>query len=377
MSSRSSNVNEHVMSFGDHLEELRRCLLYAVVGIVPLFVLALVYSRELILLVTYPVRAALKKSHLPESLQSTGVFETFNASIQIAIVITIVLGSPWILWQVWRFIAPGLHDYEKRFVHVLLPLSAGLTVTSVLFFYSIVLPIVLTFMINWGVMKDLTQEKRAPLPPGVTLPVFPMLDADPDAPPVGSAWINREQQRLHIALPDGVYGVDIGPQATIAPDYRVREYLSMLITMALSFALAFQTPVVVLMLGWVGLIDTRFLSKYRRHAVLVSLVAGALLTPGDPIVFVMVTVPIYLLYELGGLLLWLLPASRVGKRRDADDDAAEDPPGRDAATRVPPPLPPGDNGAPVLPGAGYRGPQAPSDDPTSRPDAQAGSTEER
>ncbi len=330
------------MSFGDHLEELRRCLLYAIAGIFPIFFISLYYSRELIQLVTYPVRSALRHAHLPASLQSTGVFETFNASMQVALMVTILLGSPWILWQLWRFIAPGLHQHEKRFVHVLLPLSALLTVTSIVFFYSLVLPIILTFMIDWGVMKDLNKTATAPLPAGITLPVFPVLEKSPaDAPP-GSAWISKEDQRLTFAMPNAsgqieYYGVDLGPSAMISPDFRVREYLSTLITMALSFAAAFQTPVIVLMLGWVGIIDTAFLSKFRRHAVLASLIAGALLTPGDPMSFVMVTIPVYLLYELGGLLLRLMPAHRVASgfsRKPPDDDMSEDPPRKD-----PPALP--------------------------------------
>jgi len=331
---QANNQHNHAMSFGDHLEELRRCLLAAMLGIVPIFIASLYYSRELIRFVTYPVRAALKEAHLPASLQSTGVFETFNASMQIALVFTIILGSPWILWQVWRFIAPGLHDYERRFVHVLLPLSAVLTIASAVFFYTVVLPVILTFMIRWGVMSDLETRQTAPLPPGIQLPEFPVVERDPDNPPLGSAWINRGDQRFNIAMPndDGgirVYGVDLAPTATIAPGYRVREYLGMLITMALSFAIAFQTPVVVLMLGWVGIIDVKFLRRFRRHAILASLIAGALLTPGDPVTFALVTAPIYLLYELGGLLLLLLPAKRLAARAGmaaAEDDMSEDPP---------------------------------------------------
>lgn len=334
------------MSFGDHLEELRRCIFYALAGIFPIFFTALYYSRQLVQLVTYPVRVALKHAHLPASLQSTGVFETFNASVLIALVVTVVLGSPWILWQLWRFIAPGLHDFERRFVYVLLPLSAILTTLSVTFCYAVVLPIILTFMIDWGVMPDLNKPTATALAPGVQLPTAPLLEHDPLDPPPGTFWINTEEQRLNFAIigADGkstIFGMDLSPPATITPGYRVQEYLGMLITMMLSFAAAFQTPVVVLMLGWVGIIDTAFLSKFRRHAVLASLIAGALLTPGDPMSFVLVTIPIYLLYELGGLLLRLLPAHRVAHGfsfKGKDDDMSEDPP-QSAPSALPPPEP--------------------------------------
>ncbi len=351
---KAKHPDEHTMSFGDHLDELRRYVFYAIMGIFPIFFVAMYYSRNLVQLVTAPVRTALHNAHLPASLQSTGVFETFNVSMQMALVVTIILGSPWILWQLWRFIAPGLHNYERRFVYVLLPLSAGLTTAGISFFYFFVFPLVLSFMIDWGVMSGMGAAPRAPLPAGVQLPVFPILEHDPESPPLGAIWINRDDLRLNVAVPsaDGkgvsIFGTDLGPTATVAPGYRVREYVGTLIMMALSFAAAFQTPVVVLMLGWVGIIDRRFLSTYRRHAILVSLIMGALLTPGDPMSFILVTIPIYLLYELGGLLLYLLPVHRVTRgltfKRPRDDDMSEDPPRERAA--LPPPVedPAGRNG---------------------------------
>lgn len=351
------------MSFGDHLEELRKCVFFAIGGIVPIFFIAFYYSKELVQLVTYPVRHALRNAHLSESLQSTGVFETFNASILMATVVTVILGSPWILWQLWRFIAPGLHDFERRFIYILLPLSALLTVMSVAFCYAIVLPIILTFMIEWGKMSELQTSVTAPLPQGVQLPVVPILEHDPPEPQQGAMWFSKDEQRLKMAIPvDGgktlVLGVELNPPATITPGYRIQEYLSMLITMMLSFAGAFQTPVVVLMLGWVGIIDSEFLSKFRKHAVLGSLIAGALLTPGDMLSFVLVTVPIYLLYELGGLLLRILPASRVargfwGRKPGPDDDMSEGPskPDGQGATQAPAlPAPPEPSRKPAVHG---------------------------
>ncbi|MCC6428049.1 MAG: twin-arginine translocase subunit TatC [Phycisphaerales bacterium] len=349
---RTSNPSEHTMSFGDHLEELRRSVFWAIGGVFPIFFIALYYSRNLVQLIIAPVREALHDAHLSTGLVSTGVFETFNASMQMALIATIILGSPWILWQVWKFIAPGLHDYERRFVYILLPLSALLTTIGIAFFYFLVLPIILAFMINWSVMGDLNKQPTAPLPQGIVLPTIPILDTNPENPPLGSMWINKLDQRLYFGVPsaDGrsvvAYGTDLGPSAAISPSYRVAEYLGTLVAMALSFAAAFQTPVVVLMLGWVGIIDTKFLAKFRRHAVLASLVLGALLTPGDVISFVMVVIPMYLLYELGGILLRILPAHRVArgflakaKPRDdddsPDDDMSEDPPRGRAA--LPPP----------------------------------------
>ena len=83
--------------------------------------------------------------------------------------------------------------------------------------------------------------------------------------------------------------------------------------LALAFAGGFQTPVIVLLLGWSGIIDRAFLRKYRKHALLVTAVIAAFMTPGDPTTMFLLWVPLYVLYELGGVLLGLFPARNVAQ----------------------------------------------------------------
>jgi sec-independent protein translocase protein TatC len=103
-------------------------------------------------------------------------------------------------------------------------------------------------------------------------------------------------------------------------ELRISEYIKLLLSMTLAFAAAFQAPVVVLLLGWSGIINQQVLAKFRRHAILVCAIAAAMLTPGDPASMILMLIPLYLLYELGGLLLRWFPASRVAGKRPKDDD---------------------------------------------------------
>jgi sec-independent protein translocase protein TatC len=123
-------------------------------------------------------------------------------------------------------------------------------------------------------------------------------------------------QKLRLALPmsDGsvqVRSIDLYKDAGIRQQWRVSDVMSMMLTLILAFAGAFQAPIIVLLLGWAGVIDQKFLRTYRRHAMLVCAVIAAAVMPGDPASMISMMVPLYLLYELGGLLLRFFPVSRI------------------------------------------------------------------
>jgi sec-independent protein translocase protein TatC len=108
-------------------------------------------------------------------------------------------------------------------------------------------------------------------------------------------------------------GVDLKP--------RVSDFVSLFLTMALGFVGAFQVPVVVLLLGWIGVVDVSAMRRYRRYVVVVCAIAGAVLTPSpDPFSMMLMTVPMYGLYELGLLLLWLMPAAKMMAKADESDE---------------------------------------------------------
>lgn len=316
---------DHTMSFGDHLEDLRRRIIMALGGIIPILVVSLVFGKDLLGLILRPVIKQLHEAGLPQSMQSTGPLETFGAYVQISLIATIVLGGPWIIFQLWKFVSPGLYRHERRFVHFLLPLSAVLTIVGVLFLYFVIMPVMLAFFIKFGSDVALVPPTTALLPEGTVLPTIPVLAADPPSPTPGTMWFSTELQQLRIALPNGVImGADLTKGAGVVQQYRVNEYVSLFLTLALTFAGAFQTPVVVLLLGWVGILDLAVLTKYRRHAIFVCTIAAAVLTPtADPLTMLLLAGPLYMLYELGVLMLRFLPASRIaspGEGPDAGDE---------------------------------------------------------
>ncbi len=313
------------MSFGDHLEELRARLIRALVGVIPIFVVSLIFGKAILGFLIRPVIEQLRSAGLPASMQSTGVLETFGSYIHVSIIVTVLVGSPWILWQLWRFVAPGLYQHERRFVYFLLPMSAVLTAVGVVFLYLVILPAMLTFFIHWSSSVGVTSVPTVTPPAGMVFPAVPALAGDPETPVVGTMWFNSVLQQFRFCdAPGHVIGAELITGVGIAQHYRVTEYVSLFLTLALAFALAFQMPVVVLLLGWVGIIDRAFLAKYRKHAFFVCAIAGALLTPGDPLSMVLMMIPLYLLYELGGYLLKVFPAARIaGKPVHDGGDPAE------------------------------------------------------
>lgn len=315
------------MSFGDHLEDLRRRLILALVGILPIFVLALVISKPLLGVLIQPVRNALLAADQSPELLATNFIETFGIYVHLAIVITVVVGSPWILYQLWKFISPGLYEQERRFVYVLLPLSSALTTLGLLFLYFVIFPVVLSFFIQFGTGIGHFKAQTAPLQEGIVLPEFPVLDNDPTDPRAGQIWINRPLRQMRLAVPTASGSVEVlGTQFTAATgieqQYRISEYTRSFLNLALGFAIGFQTPVVVLLLGWAGLFERSWLVKYRKYVIMGSALIAALVTPADPISMVLLGIPLYGLFELGGLLLILLPAHRVaGQPKEPDGEA--------------------------------------------------------
>jgi sec-independent protein translocase protein TatC len=320
---------EFRMPLGEHLEDLRKRLVFALLGLLPIVVLAFVYGDNLLEFVLAPATRVLHEQGQGE-IQSTGALETFSAYMRISIIAAIVVGSPWLLYQLWRFVAPGLHKHEKRFVYFLLPLSALLTTTGVVFLFMVVLPLILKFLVEFGTGVANARIVTAPLPDGLVLPQLPVLAADPASPPAGSYWLNESLQKLRLALPmpDGsvqVRSIDLYKDAGIRQQWRVSDVMSMMLTLILAFAGAFQAPIVVLLLGWAGIIDQKFLRTYRRHAMLICAVIAAAVMPGDPASMISMMVPLYVLYELGGVLLRLFPVKRVAGKKPEDADQPRTP----------------------------------------------------
>ncbi|MEZ6235662.1 MAG: twin-arginine translocase subunit TatC [Phycisphaerales bacterium] len=325
---RRVGPDPNAMTFGEHLEELRRRVMFAIIGLVPIAAIALAIGIPVLEFMIRPVQEALRERNLPASLQATGPAETFGAYLRVSVAMTLVVGAPWVVYQLWLFVAPGLRRAEQRLAYFLIPFSGVLTSLGLVMMWFFMLPVVLAFFIGFG--ADIGRQAPAVLAPPIeaVFPSVPVLPADPPDPAVGDLWINDRLMQLRACIAVGPGGPRIvGSELVAAPgvlqQYRISEYIKMITGLAVAFVTGFQTPLVVLLLGWGGLIQVEWLTKYRRQAVMVCMVLGAVLTPADPISMVALAVPLYLLFELGVALLRWMPASRVMGTEKEPADAGD------------------------------------------------------
>lgn len=307
------------MTLGEHLNELRRRLMVSILGLIPILILAMVFGQKLLALLLAPAQEALRQHNFPGALQTTSPLELFFTYFNVSLIAAVVVGSPWLLFQLWLFVSPGLHHHERRYVYFLIPLSTTLTALGILFLFKVILPFAMTFFVTFGSDMGARQATTAPLPPSIVLPSIPILDADPPDPQPGQQWINRPLTALRVAstTSDGkpeIYSVPLTHEVGVVQQYRVAEYIRLLLMLSLAFALGFQLPVVILLLGWARLIDIKALKKYRKYALFACAVVAAFITPGDPTSMIAMWIPLYLLYELGIALLRFFPAHKVAGR---------------------------------------------------------------
>lgn len=310
------------MPLGDHLEELRRRVIWSLVVPVPVFALCLAFGPQLLTFLTGPVRRALQAAGQPTRMLATHPLETVVAWMKVSAIVTVLVTLPWVIYQVWLFVAPGLMRAERRFVHLLLPMSAVMTVLSAVFLYTVLLPVSLVFLIGLGSSLVKQTPQQIELPPGLVLPDVPMLEGDPFGVPHGQMWFNDELNELRLQTERGVIGFPGRGGGVIAQEYRIGEYVSLVFTLGFVFAIAFQLPVAMLLLGWVGILEPHDLTGYRRYVAMGCAVAGAVFTPQDPLSMIMLGAALYALFELGIVLMRVLPAERVagsGGDQSGDD----------------------------------------------------------
>jgi sec-independent protein translocase protein TatC len=322
------------MSFGDHLEDLRRRLIYALIGVGVMLLITLTWGRELVAVLCAPLASVLDKAGLPPTAMALGVTTGFSIYMKVSLIAALIFSAPWVLYQGWKFIAPGLYAGEQRIVATLFPLSAGMIVLGMLFLYYIMLPLSLTFMIFFatsyppplesrpGVLDSLNDlvawysAGKSSTPRGVNLEVVepegeavppvvvPVLPGPPAHPVAGQVWMQSNDGRLRVYTRQAVHVfVPLDATSLITPMVEIGSYVDFVLFMALGIAAAFQMPAVLLIAGWSKLIDPRILTKGRKYAVFVCFVLGAALTPAEPVSMFALALPLCGLFELG---LWLM-----------------------------------------------------------------------
>ncbi len=230
--SQSPNHPEQELPITEHIEELRERLIKSALAVLIGFLIAWPFKKKLLLLLERP---------LPKNLQGKLIFlsppEAFFTALKISFFAGILIALPFVLYQAWKFIEPGLYEHEKKFILPFLFFSVLFFFLGASFAYFVILPFGLRFLL--GFMGDL-----------------------------------------------------LTPQLTIG------SYISFVIQMILAFGFVFLLPVIVWLLSKLGIINYTVLEKNRKYAVLVIFIVAALLTPPDAFSQIMMAIPLLGLYEL-------------------------------------------------------------------------------
>jgi len=225
-----------------HLLELRQRLIRSLIVVVGFVVVLLPFSRQLYSFLAVPLLAALP----PETgLIATGVAAPFLAPFKLVAVLGVFAAAPYLLYQLWSFIAPGLYRNEQRLAMPLLISSVLLFYCGAAFAYYVVFPLVFVFFTH--------------------------------------------------AAPEGV---------AVMTD--ISAYLDFVLKLFFAFGIAFEVPIATLLLILSGIATRKQLAAYRAHVIVAAFVVGMLLTPPDVISQVLLALPIWLLFELGLVLSLLL-----------------------------------------------------------------------
>jgi sec-independent protein translocase protein TatC len=179
-----------------------------------------------------------------DALISLAPLETMTIYFMVCVIAGLVIASPWVFYQAWAFVGAGLYRHERHYVKKFLPMSLGLFLTGVFLCFFGVLPITLSFLLEFNV------------------------------------WLGIE------------------------PSLRLTDWMSFASILPLVFGLCFQTPLIMLFLERIGVLTVDDFKKKRKIAILVIVIAGAVLTPGqDPFSQCLLAIPMIILYELGILLI--------------------------------------------------------------------------
>lgn len=248
------------MPFLDHLEELRWRIIYALGAVLVGVGLGFFLASK------FDVVAWMARPVLPlltdHQLVYTHPSEGFTIILDAAIMFGMVMASPVIIYQIWAFLSPALHRHERNIGLIVLFAGVLLFLAGAALAYFVVVPLALPWLFDFG-----------------------------------------------------------GP--SLKPLITAEDYFSFLFAMVLTFGLSFELPIVICALAALGIVTPQILNKYRRHAVVLIIIAGAFLTPGDMVwTTVALAVPLYGLYELSVLAAVLIYRYKRRRLAELDPDAS-------------------------------------------------------
>jgi sec-independent protein translocase protein TatC len=319
----NDSITQGTMSIGDHLEELRSRIIWCIIPPIPLAILYFFVADSIVRWFLIPLYAVLEQHGLPTQVQVLSPPEFIIAEMKIAIGASILTAGPWILFQLWQFVSPGLHKHERRFVYFLIPLSTLLGILGLALMYFIMLPVILDFMVTIAGNIEL-QPSTLAIGETMSDVSFPILNAAPEVAAAGDAWIKIPEGVMTVAIPSTEEGVlqtltmPMSHGSLISQQFQLSSYLGFVIMLMFAIAIAFQLPMVMLLLGWLGVVRPEWLRQNRKYALLVLALVSAIITPQDVVSMLMMLIPLYMLYELGIQLILWVPMSRVAG--DQNDD---------------------------------------------------------
>ena len=267
---------EKEMSFLEHLEELRwhviRALVAVIIFTIGAFVLAPWIFENVIFAparVDFPTFKWLCKlgdllgyeglcvKDIPFKVQSRNMTGQFTMHIMASFIIGLVVAFPYVVWEVWRFIKPGFSKSERKYSRGAVAAVSVLFFLGVTFGYFVIVPWMVYFLANYSISDMVVNE------------------------------------------------------------FDITSYVSTVVMLVLGSGLLFQLPVVIYFLTKIGIVTPEFLRKYRKHSIIIILIVAAIVTPPDPLSQMLITIPLYMLFEIS-----ILISASVAKRK-AREEAEE------------------------------------------------------
>ncbi|MGH9450522.1 MAG: twin-arginine translocase subunit TatC [Terriglobia bacterium] len=249
-------LNGKQMSFLEHLEELRKRLMRSIIAVVVAAAACFLFSNRLYGVLAKPLTDTLHRLHLDAHLVYLNPVDPFNLYIKLSLVGGLFLACPYVLYQIWLFISPGLYKHEKRYIWPFIILTSSLFLTGGFFAWQFAFPAALEFLVKFG--------------------------------------------------------------HSFTPMITINEYWDLAIQVIVAVGLIFELPVVILLLSVFGIVTPKFLWKNLRYAILITAVLSAAIIPSNDLASIFIVwVPLVLLYLLSILLSWLVWAKKKKRLRAA------------------------------------------------------------
>ena len=230
-------------SFTSHFVELRSRLIKSILFILIIFIVSYTFADHIYSFLVEPYANAVKDDLVSRRLIFTALHETFITYLKVAFFAAIFIGSPILLIQIYKFIAPGLYKNEKRALLPYLISTPILFLLGGLLVYYLVMPLAINFFLSF------------------------------------------ESTGSSTSLP-------------IQLEAKVNEYLSLIMRLIFAFGISFQLPILLNLLARTGVVNSNYLKKTRRYVIVIIFTVAAILTPPDPITQIGLAIPLLLLYEL-------------------------------------------------------------------------------